>query len=226
MKKIALLTMILAVTVVAQATVNTPPAYKLYTSISNLGTGSGNISVIKSDKSQSPLFTQSGVTSTSTLIEKGSYITITASANTGSEFGGWGGDCSGKGACQLKMNENKSVTAKFNIKSIKLTPAELQAASSTCAKAALTKRDATVIPALQKYTADWIVSMNTRSDKQKLAYDKTGTERLSLIRQSRIDAKKTQISITKTLSIVKANANAIYSNELKACGFLDNGKDE
>lgn len=44
-----------------------------------------------------------------------SQVTLTASPNSGSVFGGWSGDCSGTNTtCTLTMNSNKSVTAIFN----------------------------------------------------------------------------------------------------------------
>jgi Divergent InlB B-repeat domain len=43
----------------------------------------------------------------------GTTLTLTASAASGWTFGGWGGDCSGTGACALTMDGPKSVTAAF-----------------------------------------------------------------------------------------------------------------
>ena len=44
----------------------------------------------------------------------GTVITVTASANLYSIFSGWGGDCSGSGACVVTMTANRSVVANFN----------------------------------------------------------------------------------------------------------------
>jgi hypothetical protein len=44
-------------------------------------------------------------------------VTLTATPDTGSIFGGWGGDCSSCGTnttCQITMNSNKTCTAVFN----------------------------------------------------------------------------------------------------------------
>ncbi len=43
-------------------------------------------------------------------------VTLRASADTGAVFAGWGGDCTGSGACTLSMSRAKSVTARFNPK--------------------------------------------------------------------------------------------------------------
>ena len=43
----------------------------------------------------------------------GTTVTLTASPNRRSRFGGWSGDCSGTGACVLSLTANHSVTARF-----------------------------------------------------------------------------------------------------------------
>ena len=45
----------------------------------------------------------------------GTLVTLTATPAAGSTFGGWSGDCSGSGACQLVMNGRKAVNASFVI---------------------------------------------------------------------------------------------------------------
>jgi len=42
-------------------------------------------------------------------------VTLTAGADQGSEFAGWTGACSGGGACQVTMDEARSVTARFEL---------------------------------------------------------------------------------------------------------------
>lgn len=45
----------------------------------------------------------------------GTYVTLSASADSGSSFAGWsGGGCSGTGGCTVLMNAAQSVTATFN----------------------------------------------------------------------------------------------------------------
>jgi hypothetical protein len=44
----------------------------------------------------------------------GTQITLTATAAGGSSFTGWGGACSGAGACTITMNSDQSVTASFS----------------------------------------------------------------------------------------------------------------
>ncbi len=44
----------------------------------------------------------------------GQSVTLTASADSGSTFAGWSGDCSGTGACTVSMTAAHSVTATFN----------------------------------------------------------------------------------------------------------------
>lgn len=44
----------------------------------------------------------------------GAAITLTPTANAGSVFSGWTGNCSGTGSCSLTMNSSKWITAKFD----------------------------------------------------------------------------------------------------------------
>ncbi|OQW91378.1 MAG: hypothetical protein BWK78_04830, partial [Thiotrichaceae bacterium IS1] len=41
-------------------------------------------------------------------------VTLTATADSGSTFAGWGGSCSGTGTCQVTMSQAQNVTATFN----------------------------------------------------------------------------------------------------------------
>jgi YVTN family beta-propeller protein len=43
----------------------------------------------------------------------GTVVTLTATPNSSSQFGGWSGVCSGTGACRVTMDAAKSVTATF-----------------------------------------------------------------------------------------------------------------
>jgi uncharacterized repeat protein (TIGR01451 family)/uncharacterized repeat protein (TIGR02543 family) len=45
----------------------------------------------------------------------GTIVTPTASANIGSIFSGWSGDCSGAGTCVVTLTTNRSVTADFGL---------------------------------------------------------------------------------------------------------------
>lgn len=60
-----------------------------------------------------------------------STITLIQTATTGSVFAGWGGACSGVGACSVVMNGPKTVTAAFNILSPPQAPVTLNF-SGTC----------------------------------------------------------------------------------------------
>jgi uncharacterized repeat protein (TIGR02543 family) len=42
-------------------------------------------------------------------------VTLTASADTGSTFTGWGGACSGTANCVVTMDAAKTVTATFTL---------------------------------------------------------------------------------------------------------------
>jgi len=51
----------------------------------------------------------------------GSVVTLTATPGAGSTFAGWGGACTGTGACTLTMDAAKSVTAAFTVNTYSLT---------------------------------------------------------------------------------------------------------
>ncbi len=48
----------------------------------------------------------------------GTVVTVTASANTGSTFTGWSGDCTGTAPCVVTMTANRAVTATFNLEMV------------------------------------------------------------------------------------------------------------
>ncbi len=49
----------------------------------------------------------------SEVYEEGTKVPLTQEADAGSEFKGWGGACSGSGACEVTMSEAKEVSATF-----------------------------------------------------------------------------------------------------------------
>ena len=85
----------------------TPASYTL--SVSKSGSGSGTVS------------SSSGISCGSTCsvtLPSGSAVTLTASAATGSSFGGWsGGGCSGTGSCTTTLGSSLTVNAAFNASS-------------------------------------------------------------------------------------------------------------
>ncbi|MBA3318170.1 MAG: DUF1929 domain-containing protein [Gemmatimonadales bacterium] len=44
----------------------------------------------------------------------GTSVILTAAANSGHTFNGWGGDCTGTGTCNLSLTANRAVTANFS----------------------------------------------------------------------------------------------------------------
>lgn len=46
--------------------------------------------------------------------EEGEEVTLTATPESGSEFTGWSGDCTGTGTCKVTMSEGREVTATFD----------------------------------------------------------------------------------------------------------------
>jgi Divergent InlB B-repeat domain len=78
------------------------PSYLLSVSVA----GSGTVTSTPSGINCSPSCLAS--------FQSGKQITLTASANSGSTFAGWGGACSGSGSCQVTIRAGTSVSATFN----------------------------------------------------------------------------------------------------------------
>jgi endo-1,4-beta-xylanase len=74
--------------------------------VTRSGTGSGTVT-------SSTGAINCGSTCSSSLAS-GTTLTLTASAVSGSTFGGWSGACTGTGACVVTMTAAQSVTASFN----------------------------------------------------------------------------------------------------------------
>jgi photosystem II stability/assembly factor-like uncharacterized protein len=74
--------------------------------VSKTGTGSGPIVSSPSGISCGSVCTKSFPTNT--------VVTLTATPNTGSTFGGWSGACTGTSTCVVTMSQARSVTATFN----------------------------------------------------------------------------------------------------------------
>ncbi|MCA1657529.1 MAG: InlB B-repeat-containing protein, partial [Actinobacteria bacterium] len=62
-----------------------------------------------------------GTTCTATY-DHGTQVTLTPDPATGSTFAGWGGDCTGTGACVVTMTQARSVAATFNLPPPDTTP--------------------------------------------------------------------------------------------------------
>lgn len=75
-------------------------------SLSKNGTGAGSVS-------STPAGINCGPTCNANFVS-GANVNLSATPAAGSAFGGWGGACSGTGACSVTMNAAQSVTATFN----------------------------------------------------------------------------------------------------------------
>jgi len=83
------------------------PATTFTLSVSKSGTGSGSVT-------SSPAGINCGATC-SAAFNSGASVILSAVADAGSTFAGWGGACSGStGACSVAMDAARSVTATFN----------------------------------------------------------------------------------------------------------------
>src|SRR5262249_5602366 len=92
-------------TVVAIFKPEPPPSEFALTVVSPVGSGSGTVT-------SSPAGINCGI-DCSEVYEAGTEVTLTAAAASGSTFSGWSGDCTGTGACKVKMSQTRKVTATF-----------------------------------------------------------------------------------------------------------------
>ncbi len=87
----------------APITVTVAPEYGLAVTLD--GAGSGTVTSV-------PEGISCGLDCSHTY-ESGTVVTLTAVADTGSTFAGWGGDCLGTGSCVITMDQAYAVTASF-----------------------------------------------------------------------------------------------------------------
>jgi len=92
----------LALACVGKASSGAVATYSLRVTVSSGGSVTGD-----------PAATSCSSGSCSSSQPIGTQVTLTASPRSGWTFGGWGGACSGTGACILTLNSNLSVTATF-----------------------------------------------------------------------------------------------------------------
>ena len=82
-----------------------PPSFTLTVTKSGAGLG-----IVDSDP---PGITACSTTCSATFVT-GTIVNLTATPQGGSTFVGWGGACSGAGACSVDMSANRAVTATFD----------------------------------------------------------------------------------------------------------------
>jgi hypothetical protein len=93
------------------ATFNLKPIAKFLLKVKKIGSGTGKV------ESTSPVSPKiSCGTECEKEFDEGTKVTLTQSADPGSEFVEWSGACTGSGACEVTMSAAKEVTAKFNLK--------------------------------------------------------------------------------------------------------------
>jgi Divergent InlB B-repeat domain len=90
----------------ANQTFSTGAAQNFALSLTKNGTGSGTVS-------STPTGINCGATCSANFTS-GASVSLNATPASGSAFAGWGGACSGTGACSVTMSAAQSVTATFN----------------------------------------------------------------------------------------------------------------
>ncbi|MBC7981909.1 peptidoglycan-binding protein [Candidatus Parcubacteria bacterium] len=77
--------------------------------------GTQSTHILTAGKTGSGTGVINGISATTTTLESGVSLTLTATANPGSTFTGWSGDCTGTGTCLLLVNSDKLVNANFTL---------------------------------------------------------------------------------------------------------------
>lgn len=224
MKKISILILTLAIAAGASAMIAPPPApptttAKYNVTLTTKGNGKGYFSTSPS----------MGLAIGKTVkIDKNTEFTITAVAYEGSKFASWGGDCANTTGtvCKIKVDGKKNIIANFATEVKVVNKTDLSNADATCAKNAIAAKDTAVIAAYQTYTTKWIASINARTAAQKLAFDKTGAERVTAMKAATTASKAIQRPILKELTDTKGRIISLYRLEMKKCGYEDNTSDE
>jgi hypothetical protein len=90
---------------------NLKPTPKFALKVKKTGTGTGKV---ESTSPVSPKIICG--TECEKEFDEGTKVTLTQSAEAGSEFVKWGGACAGSGACEVTMSSAKEVTAEFKLK--------------------------------------------------------------------------------------------------------------
>ncbi|MCP4541431.1 MAG: hypothetical protein GY832_30240, partial [Chloroflexi bacterium] len=106
------LSLTMAANTVLTATFSSGQPHYLLT-VTTDGSGSGRVTSV-------PAGIDCGIDCTAFYLET-TVVTLTAVADTGSTFAGWGGACTGSGACVVTMNTAQDVTATFDLLTYTLT---------------------------------------------------------------------------------------------------------
>ena len=81
----------------------------------------------------------------------GTKVTLTATADTGSIFAGWSGDCTGRGTCTLSVDEAKEVFAVFSVVSVGASTCTLSANPASIRLGGSSVLKASCVPAATSY---------------------------------------------------------------------------
>jgi hypothetical protein len=203
-------------TLTTQTAVVTPTTYTL--TVTKSGTGSGTVSSSVGGIS-------CGTSCTSTALNSGTAVTLTATPASGSTFGGWSGACSGTSTCSITLSSNTSVGATFTLNTVTppsdtmspsvniLAPLSGSAVSGTGVQVSASASDNVGVAGVQfkldganlgteALTAPYAISWNTTS-----ALNGTHT----LTATARDSAGNT--SVSSPVSVTVANVTPVVTNK-------------
>ncbi len=156
-------------------------------------------------------------------MNKGSKVTLKAVPVEGSKFNGWGGACLGvkSDTCTISANKNKNVTVSFKNEVVN-TNKDFKSADSSCAIAAITKRDNAIVSLMTDQNQKLIETINNRKNGHISAFEKTGEQRLIDLRSVNASTTRAQQNINNKTKDDRGAIISMYRFELKACGYEDN----
>jgi streptogramin lyase len=201
----------------------TPPVKKL--TVKKTGAGTGKVT-------SSPAGIDCGATCFANF-EEGSEVELTPSPESGSEFRGWGGACSGLGICKVTMSEGKEVTAFFShakqaltvvqegsgVGSISSKPKAIKCAS-TCTKAvAALYKDTTVVLTAKATTGSKLSGFSGCESETKSELEGTCTVKMSAAKEVKASFGGTAKAILNPVVLSFAKATGTGKGTVKASGL-------
>ena len=165
-------------------------------------------------------------TTCSASFASGTVVSLTATPDTGSAFAGWGGACSGTGACSVTMDAAKSVSATFNsnppaaLSSITVSPTSVIGGNSSTGTLTLTGAAVgSVVVALSSNNASATVPPSvTVPQGATTASFSIGTTPVASSTVATISAVYNGVTKTATLTIARPALSSLKLNPSKVVG--------
>ena len=165
-------------------------------------------------------------TTCSASFASGTVVSLTATPDTGSTFAGWGGACSGSGACSVTMDAAKSVSANLNsnppaaLSSITVSPTSVIGGNSSTGTLTLTgaaTSNAVVTLSSNNASATAPSSVTVPQGATTVSFS-IGTTPVASSTAAGISAVYNGVTKTATLTITRPALSSLKLNPSKVVG--------